>query len=68
LRPSRALLLNGQVSAILELAGSPYPIHPYLIFSVARADAMSEVTCILSAIAGGDPSAAEQLLPLGYDE
>ena len=29
---------------------------------------MSEVTQILSAIAGGDPSAASQLLPLVYDE
>jgi hypothetical protein len=29
---------------------------------------MSEVTHILSAIEGGDPHAAEQLLPLVYDE
>jgi len=29
---------------------------------------MSEVTRILSAIGQGDPSAAEQLLPLVYDE
>jgi hypothetical protein len=29
---------------------------------------MSEVNCILSAIEGGDPHAAEQLLPLVYDE
>jgi RNA polymerase sigma factor (TIGR02999 family) len=29
---------------------------------------MSDVTCILSAIERGDPSAAEQLLPLVYDE
>jgi RNA polymerase sigma factor (TIGR02999 family) len=29
---------------------------------------MSEVTQILSAIAGGDPGAASQLLPLVYDE
>src|SRR5262249_10654506 len=29
---------------------------------------MSEVTQILHAIAGGDPSAASQLLPLVYDE
>src|SRR6516162_10251402 len=29
---------------------------------------MSEVTRILSAIEGGDPSAAGQLLPLVYDE
>src|SRR5262245_11816729 len=31
-------------------------------------DVMSEVTRILSAIEQGDPSAAEQLLPLVYDE
>ncbi|MHB8864082.1 MAG: ECF-type sigma factor [Pirellulaceae bacterium] len=29
---------------------------------------MSDVTCILSHIESGDPSAAEQLLPLVYDE
>ena len=29
---------------------------------------MSDVTCILSAIEQGDPHAAEQLLPLVYDE
>src|SRR5579863_10045131 len=29
---------------------------------------MREVTQILNAIAGGDPSAADQLLPLVYDE
>jgi RNA polymerase sigma factor (TIGR02999 family) len=37
-------------------------------FSAARADAMSEVTLILSAIERGDPQAASQLLPLVYDE
>src|SRR6516164_3009087 len=31
-------------------------------------DLMSEVTSILSAIERGDPAAAEQLLPLVYDE
>jgi len=29
---------------------------------------MSDVTCILSQIESGDPSAAEQLLPLVYEE
>jgi hypothetical protein len=29
---------------------------------------MSDVTCILSAIERGDPQAADQLLPLVYDE
>src|SRR5271170_840133 len=29
---------------------------------------MNDVTCILSAIEQGDPQAAEQLLPLVYDE
>ncbi len=29
---------------------------------------MSDVTCILSQIEAGDPAAAEQLLPLVYDE
>jgi hypothetical protein len=31
-------------------------------------DVMSDVTRILSAIEQGDPSAAEQLLPLVYEE
>jgi hypothetical protein len=31
-------------------------------------DRMSDVTAILSAIEQGDPHAAEQLLPLVYDE
>jgi hypothetical protein len=29
---------------------------------------MQDVTCILAAIEQGDPKAAEQLLPLVYDE
>src|SRR3954451_13629832 len=33
-----------------------------------RPSAMNDVTCILSAIEQGDPRAAEQLLPLVYDE
>src|SRR6476661_6083688 len=39
-----------------------------MTFSAARADAMSEVTRILSAIEQGDSHAAEQLLPLVYEE
>ena len=35
---------------------------------VAESPAMSDVTRILSQIESGDPSAAEQLLPLIYDE
>jgi RNA polymerase sigma factor (TIGR02999 family) len=34
----------------------------------ADAAPMTEITCILSAIEQGDPHAAEQLLPLVYDE
>jgi RNA polymerase sigma factor (TIGR02999 family) len=37
-------------------------LHPY------RSAVMSEVTRVLSAIERGDPKAAEQLLPLVYDE
>src|SRR5205823_5523189 len=33
-----------------------------------RSDPMNDVTSILSAIERGDPQAAEQLLPLVYDE
>src|SRR5262249_17857453 len=36
--------------------------------SVGLSVPMSEVTRILSAVAGGDPHAASQLLPLVYDE
>jgi hypothetical protein len=36
--------------------------------SAVMLDLMSEVTRILIAIEQGDPLAAEQLLPLGYDE
>jgi RNA polymerase sigma factor (TIGR02999 family) len=35
---------------------------------VSRLEPMSEVTRILTAIGDGDPSAADQLLPLVYDE
>src|SRR5262249_1023269 len=35
---------------------------------VAKELTMTEVTRVLSAIEGGDPHAAEQLLPLVYDE
>jgi RNA polymerase sigma factor (TIGR02999 family) len=38
------------------------------IFSTVILDRMSDVTAILSAIEQGDPHAAEQLLPLVYDE
>ncbi len=34
----------------------------------SKATSLSDVTCILSNIESGDPSAAEQLLPLVYDE
>src|ERR1700756_564014 len=38
------------------------------MFSARRVPPMSEVTHILGAIEHGDPHAAEQLLPLVYDE
>src|SRR5262249_59854195 len=40
----------------------PVPFAPVML------DLMSDVTGILCAIEQGDPSAAEQLLPLVYDE
>src|SRR5262249_37480427 len=42
--------------------------HSYRIAARYNRAAMSDVTRILEAIEGGDPSAAEQLLPLVYDE
>jgi RNA polymerase sigma factor (TIGR02999 family) len=44
------------------------PLHCYLSGRVIQSGFMSEVTQILSAIEQGDPHAAEQLLPLVYDE
>src|SRR5947209_7818162 len=49
----------GSISSIIACAWEP------LDLSVSR---MNEVTRILSAIDQGDPHAAEQLLPLVYDE
>ena len=43
------------------------PFLPATFWTVIL-DQMSDVTQILSAIEQGDPSAAEQLLPLVYDE
>src|SRR5215510_8141013 len=45
-------------------------LHPFLLASLWTVilDRMSEVTRILSAIEQGDAQAAEQLLPLVYDE
>ena len=40
----------------------------FLAFRSSQTDSMPEVTQILSRIEAGDPSAAEQLLPLLYDE
>src|SRR5262249_31734934 len=44
--------------------------HPFLLasFWAVILDGMSDVTQILSAIEQGDPHAADQLLPLVYDE
>ena len=42
--------------------------NPKKFFPVLRALAMTDVTRILSQIESGDPSAAEQLLPLVYEE
>jgi RNA polymerase sigma factor (TIGR02999 family) len=44
------------------------PEDCYLSFDKVSSTAMSEVTRILSAIEEGDPQAAEQLLPLVYEE
>src|SRR5262249_18583662 len=62
---------DGSASAGLGLMARPPGAwsNPHLLtFSAARADVMSEVTRILDAIEQGDPHAAEQLLPLVYQE
>ncbi len=53
------------------LAPYPFSSTPHCYSVVARAviiHLMTDVTCILAAIDAGDPHAAEQLLPLVYDE
>jgi RNA polymerase sigma factor (TIGR02999 family) len=47
-----------------EFVGTPADF----IAAIAYADAMTDVTRILNAIDAGDPKAADQLLPLVYDE
>jgi RNA polymerase sigma factor (TIGR02999 family) len=49
---------------VLTDSGEDSPLH-FLSYWVPP---MNEVTRVLSAIEGGDPHAAEQLLPLVYDE
>src|SRR4051812_44977949 len=48
---------------------SPYLLQSSVLVKVfPRPTVMSDVTQILSRIESGDPSAAEQLMPLVYDE
>jgi RNA polymerase sigma factor (TIGR02999 family) len=49
---------------VLTDVGEEIPVD----FSSVRLAPMNEVTRVLSAIEGGDPHAAEELLPLVYDE
>jgi hypothetical protein len=49
---------------VLTDLGEDIPLH----FSSYGVPPMNEVTRVLSAIEQGDPHAAEQLLPLVYDE
>src|SRR5262245_59342975 len=58
------MLLAGYPAPSLGLTPRCWPATP----AAVMLDLMSEVTRILSAIEQGDPSAAEQLLPLVYDE
>ena len=51
----------------MELSCRPF-LDEFSAFCVGKMCVMSDVTRILSAIDKGDPSAAEQLLPLVYDE
>ena len=47
---------------------SPYSVHCGGCAASVTIDTMSDVTRVLCQIESGDPSAAEQLLPLVYDE
>ena len=56
-----------QMEAAALLSKKPYRSLPVVCRAVIL-KRMSDVTQILSAIERGDPKAAEQLLPLVYDE
>jgi len=58
------MLLAGYPAPSLGLAPRCWPAYA----AAVMLDLMSDVTRILSAIEQGDPHAAEQLLPLVYDE
>src|SRR5215475_8200399 len=58
------MLLAGYPAPSLVLTPRRWPAYS----AAVMLDLMSEVTRILSAIEQGDPHAAEQLLPLVYDE
>ena len=56
------------VAGVLAAGRAVEYTPPYRSPSARAVPPMSEVTRILSAIEHGDPNAAEQLLPLVYDE
>lgn len=58
--------LAHRLCPIRELAG--HTVNWEAVEAVREPPTMSDVTRILSQIESGDPSAAEQLLPLVYDE
>src|SRR5262245_44496029 len=58
------VVVEGVLAAVRGVGYTPSDRSP----STRAVPPMSEVTRILSAIEQGDPSAAEELLPLVYDE
>jgi RNA polymerase sigma factor (TIGR02999 family) len=68
--PSERIFSDVACRKVVGLSRSGSPSEPPVTVPAATAytDGMSDVTHILSAIEQGDPSAAEQLLPLVYDE
>src|SRR5437762_13444231 len=51
-----------------RLLSSWFPTHRHAAGSLPPGSPMSDVTRILSAVEQGDPHAAEELLPLVYEE
>lgn len=63
--PAHAIDIRRILCRATEPGHGPFRMRPW---GLRQAPAMSDVTRILSAIEQGDPHAADQLLPLVYDE
>ena len=68
-KPPRPLTLRRKSHGTMILACVKHSVAPALFRrAISKDNAMSDITRILSAIEQGEPGAADQLLPLVYDE